>query len=54
MSHRVILIVLDGLNHLVGHHAMGYLNALCEAGRGVTTRWTANCRPCRGRFTSAC
>ncbi len=34
MSHRVILIVLDGLNHLVGHHAMGYLNALCEAGRG--------------------
>ncbi|KGA01157.1 nucleotide pyrophosphatase [Cobetia amphilecti] len=34
MSQRVILVVLDGLNHAVGHHAMGYLSALVEAGRG--------------------
>ncbi|MFG6139422.1 alkaline phosphatase family protein [Halomonas sp. B23F22_10] len=34
MSHRVILVVLDGLNHAVGQHAMGHLHALCEAGRG--------------------
>ncbi|WP_083632627.1 alkaline phosphatase family protein [Chromohalobacter japonicus] len=35
MSQRIILVVLDGLNHAVGHHAMGYLNALCEAGRAT-------------------
>lgn len=35
MSEPVILVVLDGLNHAVGHHAMGHLNALCEAGRGT-------------------
>lgn len=34
MSQRVILVVLDGLNHAVGQHAMGHLHALCEAGRG--------------------
>ena len=34
MSQRVILVVLDGLNHAVGHHAMGYLSALVKAGRG--------------------
>ncbi|MEL0615239.1 alkaline phosphatase family protein [Cobetia marina] len=34
MSQRVILVVLDGLNHAVGRHAMGYLSALVEAGRG--------------------
>ncbi|MEL7615203.1 alkaline phosphatase family protein [Vreelandella titanicae] len=34
MSQRVILVVLDGLNHAVGRHAMGHLHALCEAGRG--------------------
>ncbi|WP_110686436.1 alkaline phosphatase family protein [Salinicola aestuarinus] len=35
MSERVILVVLDGLNHDVGQHAMGYLHALCEAGRAT-------------------
>lgn len=34
MPYRVILVVLDGLNHAVGKHAMGHLHALCEAGRG--------------------
>ncbi|MBY5985886.1 alkaline phosphatase family protein [Halomonas sp. DP5Y7-2] len=37
MQNPVILVVLDGLNHDVGRHAMGHLSALVEAGRGTTT-----------------
>lgn len=37
MPNRVILVVLDGLNHAVGHHAMGHLSALVQAGRGHVT-----------------
>lgn len=37
MTRPVILVVLDGLNHAVGHHAMGHLSALVEAGRGYIT-----------------
>ncbi|WP_110666591.1 alkaline phosphatase family protein [Salinicola halophilus] len=35
MSERTILVVLDGLNHAVAQHAMGYLHALCEADRAT-------------------
>ncbi|NER61458.1 alkaline phosphatase family protein, partial [Pseudomonas sp. MAFF212428] len=27
MNHNVILVVLDGLNYQVAHHAMGHLHA---------------------------
>ncbi|RTZ17843.1 alkaline phosphatase family protein [Vibrio aquaticus] len=30
MSNKVILVVLDGLNHQVAHQCMGYLNGLLE------------------------
>ncbi len=35
MNHNVILIVLDGLNHEVARHAMGHLQAYCNAGRAA-------------------
>lgn len=35
MKHNVILVVLDGLNHEVAHHAMGHLQAYVGAGRAA-------------------
>ncbi|WP_085596825.1 MULTISPECIES: alkaline phosphatase family protein [unclassified Pseudomonas] len=35
MSHNVILVVLDGLNHQVARHAMGHLQAYVGAGRAA-------------------
>jgi predicted AlkP superfamily pyrophosphatase or phosphodiesterase len=35
MNNKVILVVLDGLNHQVAHDCMGYLNALIEQDRAT-------------------
>jgi len=35
MKHKVILVVLDGLNYDVARHAMGHLQAYVSAGRGT-------------------
>ncbi|PAU66106.1 nucleotide pyrophosphatase [Pseudomonas sp. PIC25] len=35
MKRKVILVLLDGLNHDVARHAMGHLLAWCEAGRAA-------------------
>ena len=65
MTRPVILVVLDGLNHAVGHHAMGHLSALVEAGRGYTThldcelgeycdQTTGNCYPSNEGHCESC
>lgn len=38
MNHNVILVLLDGLNHQVAHHAMGHLHAYVEADRAALYR----------------
>ncbi|PZW48535.1 hypothetical protein F477_01065 [Pseudomonas sp. URIL14HWK12:I3] len=38
MSHNVILVLLDGLNYQVAHHAMGHLHAYVEADRAALYR----------------
>ncbi|MCS5515924.1 alkaline phosphatase family protein [Pseudomonas qingdaonensis] len=38
MNHNVILVILDGLNHQVAHHAMGHLHAYVEADRAALYR----------------
>jgi hypothetical protein len=53
MKHNVILVVLDGLNYEVAHHAMGHLQAYVGAGRAALYRWNASCRRCRDRSTNA-
>ncbi|UTW08556.1 alkaline phosphatase family protein [Pseudomonas benzenivorans] len=35
MKHNVILVVLDGLNYQVARHALGHLQAYCDAGRAA-------------------
>ena len=35
MSHKVILVMLDGLNYQVARHALGHLQAFCAAGRAA-------------------
>jgi predicted AlkP superfamily pyrophosphatase or phosphodiesterase len=35
MSHNVILVVLDGLSYQVAQHALGHLQAYCQAGRAA-------------------
>ncbi|MGC9553457.1 alkaline phosphatase family protein, partial [Vibrio metoecus] len=35
MSHKVILVVLDGLNYQVAQHCLGYLQALVEQQRAA-------------------
>ncbi|MEX6504341.1 alkaline phosphatase family protein [Pseudomonas zhanjiangensis] len=35
MKHDVILVVLDGLNYQVARHALGHLQAYCDAGRAA-------------------
>lgn len=35
MQHKVILVILDGLNYQVAAHAMGHLHAYKEAGRAA-------------------
>ncbi|NQD78541.1 alkaline phosphatase family protein, partial [Pseudomonas sp. CrR7] len=35
MQHNVILVLLDGLNYQVAHHAMGHLHAYVEADRAA-------------------
>lgn len=36
--HKVILVVLDGLNYQVAEHAMGHLQALCGTGQAALYR----------------
>lgn len=38
MPHKVILVVLDGLNYEVARHALGHLQAYCAAGRAALYR----------------
>ena len=38
MQHNVILVLLDGLNYQVAHHAMGHLHAYVEADRAALYR----------------
>ncbi|GGU69071.1 hypothetical protein GCM10009504_27640 [Pseudomonas laurentiana] len=38
MNHNVILVLLDGLNYQVAHHAMGHLHAYVEADRAALYR----------------
>ena len=40
MKHKVILVVLDGLNHDVARHAMGHLQAYVSAGRATLYKLT--------------
>jgi len=40
MKHKVILVVLDGLNYDVARHAMGHLQAYVSAGRGTLYKLT--------------
>jgi predicted AlkP superfamily pyrophosphatase or phosphodiesterase len=35
MKHKVILVLLDGLNYEVARHALGHLQAYCAAGRAA-------------------
>jgi len=35
MNHNVILVVLDGLSYRVAQHALGHLQAYCQAGRAA-------------------
>lgn len=35
MKHKVILVLLDGLNYEVARHALGHLQAYCTAGRAA-------------------
>jgi predicted AlkP superfamily pyrophosphatase or phosphodiesterase len=35
MAHKVILVLLDGLSFSVAQHALGHLQAYCQAGRGT-------------------
>ena len=38
MKHKVILVLLDGLNYEVARHALGHLHAYCAAGRAALYR----------------
>lgn len=38
MKHKVILVLLDGLNYEVARHALGHLQAYCAAGRAALYR----------------
>jgi predicted AlkP superfamily pyrophosphatase or phosphodiesterase len=35
MAHKVILVLLDGLSYQVAQHALGHLQAYCQAGRAA-------------------
>lgn len=49
MPSKVILVVLDGLNFEVAQHALGHLQAYCQAGRAALYQLSVNFLHCHAR-----